>query len=118
MTLIITDRLNRTLSLADDKSEYSKPRDPTNRPKLYSDLCIPRDEQKALELGLTKEECKKLVPMSMEEFNVNIKVIFGSLQCLIIQEFTQKRRFDEDKLSILRDMRYVIKKYFLSLFCC
>lgn len=48
-----------------------------------------KDEEKAMKLGLTKEECKKLVPMSMEEFN----------------EFTQKRRFDEENLSILRDMR-------------
>ena len=70
----------RYRNLADDKSEYSKPRDPTNRPKLYSDLCIPRDEQKALELGLTKEEVKKLVAMSMEEFNVNLKIIFWPLQ--------------------------------------
>ena len=43
----------------------------------------------------------------MEEFNVNIKIKFGgSLLSFIIQEFTQKRRFDDDKLGILRDMRF------------
>jgi len=48
-----------------------------------------KDEQKARELGLSPEDVKKIVDMSMEEFN----------------DFSQKKGFDEDKLSILRDMR-------------
>jgi len=48
-----------------------------------------KDEQKARELGLTPEDVNKIVDMSMEEFN----------------EFIQKRKFNEDQLSTLRDMR-------------
>ena len=34
-------------------------------------ILFPRDEQKARELGLSPEDVKKIVDMSMEEFNVS-----------------------------------------------
>ena len=55
------------------------------------------DEKRALEFGLTTDDYENLAKMSMGE----------------LIQFTQEHGFDEEKFSIIRNMRYQLyhKKY-------